>query len=58
MATGNASRHPVVPLTLGSIQPGKIADLLILDDDPLHDITALTRPVIVIKEGRILIDKR
>jgi enamidase len=58
MATGNAWKHPMVPKALGSIEEGKIADLLILENDPLKDITAITRPLVVIKEGRIVIDKR
>ena len=58
MATGNARQHPMVPKALGSIEAGKIADLLILEDDPLDDITAITRPLVVIKAGRVIIDKR
>ena len=58
MATGNAWKHPIVPDELGSIAVGKIADILILAEDPLEDITAITRPLIVIKEGRIVVDNR
>lgn len=40
---------------LGTIEPGKLADLLVVDGDPLIDIEVLTRPesiVQVIKDGR------
>jgi len=42
---------------LGEIKPGALADLLILDANPLEDITVLDRPedhlLAVIKEGRV-----
>lgn len=58
MATGNASRFPMVPEGLGTIAPGSYADLLLLPDDPLADIGALTSPTVVVKDGRIVVDKR
>ena len=54
MATGNAWKHPMVPVNLGSIEPGKIADLLILRGDPIRDIKAITQPDIVIKSGVVV----
>ncbi|MEJ8567020.1 amidohydrolase family protein [Elongatibacter sediminis] len=38
----------------GSIEDGKWADVLILDEDPLNDITALVRPAVVIQAGKIV----
>jgi len=38
---------------LGSIEPGKLADLLILDRDPLADITNTTALSFVMKNGRL-----
>jgi imidazolonepropionase-like amidohydrolase len=39
---------------IGVIAPGKQADLLVLDGDPLADITALARPWLVLKAGRVV----
>ncbi len=37
---------------LGTVEPGKLADILVVDGDPRFDITALARPVVVVKDGR------
>ena len=58
MMTGNSARHPFTPDDYGVIAPGKLADLIVLDGDPLEDLTAATRPVVVVKGGEIVIDKR
>jgi imidazolonepropionase-like amidohydrolase len=41
----------------GSIRPGFEADLLVINTDPLGDITALQKVVLVINDGEIAIDK-
>jgi imidazolonepropionase-like amidohydrolase len=37
----------------GTIQAGKVADLVLVDGDPLADATALDRVVLVVKRGRV-----
>jgi imidazolonepropionase-like amidohydrolase len=39
--------------SLGTLEPGKLADLIIVDGDPLSDLQALQRVVLVIKDGEI-----
>jgi imidazolonepropionase-like amidohydrolase len=39
---------------VGTIEPGKLADLVLLDGDPVSDIEALGRVELVMKEGRIV----
>jgi imidazolonepropionase-like amidohydrolase len=44
---------------VGLIAAGKLADLVVWDNDPLADITVLQRPAeifLIIKEGRIVVD--
>jgi imidazolonepropionase-like amidohydrolase len=43
---------------LGRIAPGFTADLLAVHGDPLTDISALRQPAVVIKDGRLIIDRR
>jgi imidazolonepropionase-like amidohydrolase len=38
---------------LGTIEPGKLADLIVVNGNPLFDITALSRVEVVVKDGNI-----
>ena len=38
--------------TLGTVEPGKVADLVVLRANPLVDLGALEHPILVIKDGR------
>ena len=37
---------------LGTIEPGKIADIIAVDGSPLEDITVLENVSVVIKDGK------
>jgi hypothetical protein len=39
---------------LGTIEPGKLADIIVVDGNPLYDITALAHVETVVKGGQIL----
>jgi imidazolonepropionase-like amidohydrolase len=41
---------------LGTIEPGKIADIIILKDNPLDDLEALLNVQMVIHNGEIITD--
>jgi imidazolonepropionase-like amidohydrolase len=38
---------------LGTIEPGKLADVIVVNGNPLFDITALSRVEVVVKDGTI-----
>jgi imidazolonepropionase-like amidohydrolase len=38
---------------LGTIEPGKLADIIVVDGNPLYDITALAHVETVVKGGRV-----
>jgi imidazolonepropionase-like amidohydrolase len=42
----------------GTLEAGKLADIIIVDGDPLTDIHDVLDVEVVIKEGRIVVDKR
>lgn len=46
---------------VGTVEPGKLADILVIDGDPLKDIRVLqdkSKLELVIKEGEIVVDRR
>ena len=43
---------------LGTVEPGKLADLIVVDGDPLADITALGRVEVVVKGGVVVKELR
>jgi imidazolonepropionase-like amidohydrolase len=51
IATWNGARYTRTLDRLGSIAPGKVADLVLLEGDPVADISAVRRPSLVMKEG-------
>jgi len=57
-ATRHAAELCGVGDELGTIEPGKLADLIVVAADPLEHITNLRRLLLVLKEGRIVSDKR
>ena len=60
-ATRNAADALGVLNKLGTLEAGKLADLLVVDGDPEGDVRVLQDPVrvlVVMKEGRVEVDRR
>jgi imidazolonepropionase-like amidohydrolase len=57
-ATRDAAELCGMGADLGTVEPGKLADLIVVEADPLSDITNLRRLLLVLKEGRIVSDRR
>ena len=56
-ATSRAAQCLRVTDDLGTLEPGKIADILIVDGDPLTNVSDLRNTWMVLKEGRIVFQK-
>ena len=55
--TREAARLLGVEDVLGTLEEGKLADLLILDGDPLEDVAELNRVGTVMKGGRLIVGR-
>ncbi len=51
IATWNGAKYTRTLDRLGSITPGKLADLILLESNPIEDISAIRRINLVMKEG-------
>ena len=52
-ATVNGAKAMGLERDLGTVEPGKLADLVLLDADPLADVANLSRVRTVMKDGRV-----
>ena len=57
-STINAATVCGVGDELGTVETGKLADLIVVGDNPLDDINNVRKLQLVFKEGRIVSDKR
>jgi imidazolonepropionase-like amidohydrolase len=53
-ATSTAARLLGVDDRTGTIKPGMLADMILVDGDPLEDLARLARPAMVVQAGRAL----
>ena len=57
-ATRNGAAVCGVGAELGTVEVGKLADLIVVGGNPLEDITNVRRLLLVLKEGRVVSDRR
>ncbi|MFN8512453.1 MAG: amidohydrolase family protein [Thermomicrobiales bacterium] len=57
-ATGRAAAACQLDHQIGTLAPGRLADLIAIRPDPLTDLTALRDPVLVMQSGTIIKDRR
>jgi imidazolonepropionase-like amidohydrolase len=58
MATLGSARVLGRDAELGSVEIGKLADMVLIDGNPLTDVNDLMNVVVTIKGGRIVSDSR
>src|SRR5688572_13218071 len=54
----NAARYVGMADQIGTLEAGKLADIILLDGDPTLNIYEMLKTKVVLKEGRVVIDKR
>jgi len=58
MLTRNAASFVGMQDEIGTLEPGKLADIILVNGDPLADISTLANVQIVIQGGRVVFDDR
>jgi imidazolonepropionase-like amidohydrolase len=54
--TRNASQLLGLDKEVGTVEPGKIADLVAVDGDPLADMATMSRPAFVMHQGTVIVE--
>ena len=56
-ATINAAEHAEMASILGSLEPGKYADVVVFENNPLKNIPNFQKPRMVFKKGKLIANK-
>ena len=54
----NAARYVGMADQIGTLEPGKLADILLIDGNPTLNVYEMLKTKVVLKEGKIIVDKR
>lgn len=54
----NAARYVGMADQIGTLEAGKLADILLIDGNPTLNIYEMLKTKVVLKEGRVVVDKR
>ena len=54
----NAARYVGMADQIGTLETGKLADILLIDGNPTLNIYEMLKTKVVLKEGKIVVDKR
>jgi imidazolonepropionase-like amidohydrolase len=54
----NAARFVGMADQIGTLEPGKFADILLIDGNPTLNIYEMLKTKVVLKEGKVVVDKR
>jgi imidazolonepropionase-like amidohydrolase len=54
----NSARYVGMEKEIGTLEAGKLADIILLDGNPMLNIYEMLKTKVVVKEGRVVVDKR
>jgi imidazolonepropionase-like amidohydrolase len=54
----NAARYVGMADQIGTLEPGKLADIILIDGNPTLNIYEMLKTKMVLKEGKVVVDKR
>ena len=54
----NSARFVGLADRIGTLEPGKLADIILLDGNPTLNIYEMLKTKVVLKEGKVVVDKR
>ena len=54
----NSARYVGMETQIGTLEPGKLADIILIDGNPTLNIYEMLKTKVVLKEGKVVVDKR
>ena len=54
----NAARYVGMADQIGTLEPGKLADIILIDGNATLNIYEMLKTKVVLKEGKVVVDRR